>query len=353
MNIKRKNTAYSLLDLALVSAGNTAKDTYLNSLELAQKVEQLGYTRYWLAEHHNAVSIASSATVVLIGYIAQGTTSIRVGSGGIMLPNHSSLIVAEQFGTLGSLYTDRIDLGIGRAPGTDQVTAFAIRPDHIQALHKFPEEINTIQQYFSCDNHTAKVRAPVAEGVQVPLYILGSSTNSAYLAAKKGLPYAFASHFAPAQLMDALTIYRNNFQPSEHLQAPYTIAGINVIAADTNEAAEKMSTTLLRAILGILTNNRACLQPPTEMNTEMRQIAQHPAIRQMLQHCFVGNKERVKQQTLSFLEQTKVDEVIVATHVYDAEDRIHSYELFAEVMKEVNEKIEQRSEHREQRLDSF
>jgi len=336
MNTYSKNISYSILDLALISEGSSPSDTFKNSLELAKTAEGLGYTRYWLAEHHNAISIASSATVVLIGYIAEGTEKIRVGSGGIMLPNHSSLIVAEQFGTLGSLYPNRIDLGLGRAPGTDQVTAHAIRSDHMQALYKFPEEIEHIQRYFSCDNQDSKVRAPVAEGVQVPLYILGSSTDSAHLAAKKGLPYAFASHFAPAQLMAALAIYRNNFQPSEYLKEPYTIAGINVIAADNQKAAEKMSTTLIRAILGILTNNRACLQPPTEMNTELRQIAQHPAIQQMLKYCFVGNKTQVKEQTSAFLEKTQVDELIVATHVFDAQDRLYSYELFAGVMKELN-----------------
>jgi len=336
MKIINKSISYSILDLALVSEGSTPNDTFKHSLELAQAAENLGYTRYWLAEHHNAISIASSATVVLIGYVAEGTKTIRVGSGGIMLPNHSSLIVAEQFGTLGSLYPNRIDLGLGRAPGTDQATALAIRSDHIQALYKFPEEIDTIQQYFSCDNSAAKVRAPVAEGVQMPLYILGSSTDSAYLAAKKGLPYAFASHFAPAQLMNALAIYRNNFQPSDSLKEPYTIAGINVVAADSEEEAKKMSTTLIRAILGILTNNRACLQPPTAMTAELHKIAQHPAIRQMLQYCFVGNKEQVQQQTQAFLAQTEVDELIVATHVYDSKDRIHSYELFAEAMEELN-----------------
>lgn len=210
MATTEKNIPYSVLELATVAAGSTPGDALKNSLELARKAEEMGYTRFWLAEHHNMVSIASSATSVLISYIAAGTKKIKVGSGGIMLPNHSPLIVAEQFGTLGALFPDRIDLGLGRAPGTDQVTAHAIRSDRMQSVYKFPEEVSQIQQYFSPDNRAAQVRATVAEGVGVPIYILGSSTDSAYLAAEKGLPYAFASHFAPGQLFEALSIYYNN-----------------------------------------------------------------------------------------------------------------------------------------------
>lgn len=336
MTNNNTKTNYSILDLALISEGSNPQETFKNSLALAQAAENLDYTRFWLAEHHNAISIASCATAVLIGYIAEGTEKIRVGSGGIMLPNHSSLIVAEQFGTLGSLYPNRIDLGLGRAPGTDQATAYAIRSDHMQAAHKFPEEIQKIQQYFAVDNSKSRVRAPVAEGVQVPIFILGSSTDSAHLAARKGLPYAFASHFAPAQLMEALSIYRNEFQPSSFLKEPYTLAGINVIAADNREYAEQISTTLIRAILGIITGNRARLQKPTPMTSELRQVAQHPAIRQMLNYCFVGDSQQVKQQTKAFLDQTRVDELIVASHVYNPMDRIKSYQLFATVMKELN-----------------
>src|SRR5690554_2244928 len=220
--MKTKKILYSILDLALVSKDNTLKQTFNNVLKLAQHAENYGYTRYWLAEHHNAPNIASSATSVLIGYVAEGTKTLRIGSGGVMLPNHSPLIVAEQFGTLGSIYPNRIDLGLGRAPVTDQVTALAIRSDRMEAVYKCPEEIAQIQQYFSAENSSSKVRATVAEGVEVPIYILGSSTDSAYLAALKGLPYAFASHFAPAQLFEALSIYYNNFQPSANLKEPYT-----------------------------------------------------------------------------------------------------------------------------------
>jgi luciferase family oxidoreductase group 1 len=327
---------YSILELAAVSAGSSPADTFEHSLTLAQKAEDLGYKRFWLAEHHNMVSIASSATAVLIGHIAQGTKKIRVGSGGIMLPNHSPLIVAEQFGTLGNLHPDRIDLGLGRAPGTDQVTANAIRSDRMQAAHKFPQEVEQIQKFFSLKNRTSHVRASVAEGIDVPVYILGSSTDSAYLAAKKGLPYAFASHFAPSQLFEALNIYRENFQPSSFLNEPYTIAGMNVIAADTDVEAERISTTLIRMMLGVMTGQIDYLQEPTDMTAELRGLAQNPAFERMLKYAFVGSKETVKEKTQEFLTKTEVDEVMVASHIYHPEDRIKSYQLFSEIMNELN-----------------
>ena len=332
-----KNIAYSILDLAIVSKGVSLKETFNNCLTLAQKAEAAGYTRYWLAEHHNSKSVGSTATAVLIGYIAQGTKTIRVGSGGIMLPNHAPLIVAEQFGTLGSLYPNRIDLGLGRAPGTDQVTAHEIRSDHLQAAHSFPKEIEKIQQYFSLENVQAKVRATVAEGVEVPIYILGSSQDSAHLSAKKGMPYAFASHFATAKLMQALAIYRAEFQPSEILQKPYTMAGVNIIVAETDEAAERIFTSMLRMIIGLLTGKRDYMQAPTEMTEELKEMSQHPAVNQMLKYSFIGSKETVKAQVLDFLEETKVDELIAVTNIYDAKDREVSYELFGEIMKEINE----------------
>ncbi|CAN5894567.1 LLM class flavin-dependent oxidoreductase [soil metagenome] len=336
MTEKQKTIPYSLLELASVAKGSTPADTFPNSLDLAQKAEEMGYHRFWLAEHHNMISIASSATSVLIGYIAGGTKKIRVGSGGIMLPNHSPLIVAEQFGTLGSLYPGRIDLGLGRAPGTDQVTAHAIRSDRMHSVYKFPEEVSEIQQYFSLDNRRAKVRATVAEGVEVPVYILGSSTDSAHLAAKKGLPYAFASHFAPTHLFEALRIYHNEFQPSEFLAEPYTIACINVIAADTDEEAERLSTTLIRMMLGVLTGQIGYMEAPMDMMPELRQIAQDPAFQRMLKYAFVGSKETVKKKTEDFLEETRVNELMVVSHMYDHQDRVKSYRIFSEIMKEMN-----------------
>ncbi|MCX2837687.1 LLM class flavin-dependent oxidoreductase [Salinimicrobium sp. MT39] len=324
---------YSILELASVGAGSSIEQTFKDSLDLAQKAEDMGYTRFWLAEHHNMVSIASSATSVLIGHIAGGTKKIRVGSGGIMLPNHSPLIVSEQFGTLGSLYPNRIDLGLGRAPGTDQVTAHAIRSDRMQAVYKFPEEISEIQQYFSAENAKSQVRAAVAEGVDVPIYVLGSSTDSAHVAAEKGLPYAFASHFAPAQLFEALNIYYNKFQPSKYLDKPYTIACINVIAADTDEEAENISTTLIKMMLGVMTGNIDYMQPPVKMNSELRDLAANPAFQRMLKYAFIGSKETVKEQTSKFLKETGVNEVMVASHIFDHNDRLKSYKIFSEIMK--------------------
>ncbi len=332
----KKQIEYSILDLAIVSQGTTLKETFDHALSLAQAAEAEGYTRYWLAEHHNSVAIGSSATSILIGKIAEGTKKIRVGSGGIMLPNHSSLIIAEQFGTLGILYPHRIDLGLGRAPGTDQETAKAIRSDFYQAAMSFPEEVQKIQHYFSSDNANAKVRATVAEGVEVPIYILGSSTDSAHLAAKKGLPYAFASHFATTHLMNALKTYHQEFQPSDVLEKSYTLAGVNIIVADTDEEAERISTSLYRMIIGLLTGNRGYMQAPTEMTDELRELSQNPSVHQMLKYSFIGSKETVKKQVKQFIADTQVDELIAVTNIYDGNDRIKSYQLFAEIMRELN-----------------
>ena len=252
----QQNIVYSILELAIVSQGQSIQQTLRNSLALAKAAEEYHYKRIWFAEHHNSDNIGSSATSLLIGYIAENTSIIRVGSGGIMLPNHSPLIIAEQFGTLAHLYPGRIDLGLGRAPGTDQLTASAIRSDFYQAAQAFPEEVEKIQQYFSLENKRSSVRAAIAEGTDVPLYILGSSTDSAHLAAKKGLPYAFASHFASTHLLQALQIYHQEFRPSEALQQPYTLAGINVLVADTDEEADQLFTSLIRMFVGVLTGAR-------------------------------------------------------------------------------------------------
>ena len=335
--MKTPHTFYSILDLALVSEGHTMKETFNNVLELAQHAETFGYTRYWLAEHHNAPNIGSSATSVLIGYVAEGTNTLRIGSGGIMLPNHSPLIIAEQFGTLASLYPNRIDLGLGRAPGTDRATAEAIRSDFMLAAHSFPKEIEKIEAYFSKENASSKVRAPVAEGVEVPLYILGSSTDSAYLAAKKGLPYAFASHFATIHLWEALAIYRKEFQASKVLNKPYVMAGVNIIIADTDEEAQRLSTSLIRMIVGIFTGNRDYVQAPTAMTADLQEMLQHPQVHQMLKYSFIGSKATVKAQIKEFMEQTQADELIAVTNIYDVKDRIRSYQLFAEIMKELND----------------
>jgi len=335
--MKTETIAYSILELALVPKGSTIKETLNNSLTLAREAEACHYKRYWFAEHHNSAYVGSNAPSILIGYVAENTQTIRVGSGGIMLPNHSPLVIAEQFGTLGHLYPGRIDLGLGRAPGTDMPTAQAIRSDFMQAAQSFPQEIAKIQTYFSVANKDSKVRAAIAEGTGVPLYILGSSTDSAHLAANEGLPYAFASHFASTHLLNALDIYRNEFQPSEFLDQPYTMAGVNVFVADTDEDAEKLFTTLIRMFVGVLTGNTEALHPPTEMTDDLKEVLQHPAVQQMLKYSFVGSKETVKVQVQSFLKDTKVNELIMVSTAYDIKDRIKSTRLFAEIMTEINE----------------
>ncbi|WP_366187550.1 LLM class flavin-dependent oxidoreductase [Flavobacterium ovatum] len=333
-----KPIAYSILDLAVVTKGSSINDTIKNTVSLAQKAEEFGYTRYWLAEHHNMPAIASTATAILIGHVAQATTTLKLGSGGIMLPNHSPLIVAEQFGTLGTMYPNRIDLGIGRAPGTDQETARAIRSDFMDAAHSFPEEIEKIQKYFSINNQNAKVRAPVAEGVSVPIFILGSSTDSAHLAARKGLPYAFASHFATAQLFPALEIYRKEFMPSPELEKPYILAGINIFVADTDQEAERMATSFIKMIVSLLTGaKREALDEACDMTPELRETLEHPAVKQMTLYTFIGSKSKVKNELKDFLDKTGVDELIVTTNCHNQKSRIKSYQLVAEIINELND----------------
>ena len=333
----KQNIEYSILELAIVSQGQSIQQTLHNALALAREAEANKYKRIWFAEHHNSENIGSSATSILIGYVAENTRTIRVGSGGIMLPNHSPLIIAEQFGTLAHLYPNRIDLGLGRAPGTDQPTAQAIRSDFFKAAHQFPEEVTKIQQYFSPENKHASVRATIAEGTSVPLYILGSSTDSAHLAAKKGLPYAFASHFATTYLHQALKIYKEEFQASEFLSKPYTMAGINVFIADTDEEAERLLTSLIRMFVGVLTGAREPLQPPTEMTDDLKEIFQHPTLNQMLKYSFAGSKETVKKKIKAFLAETGVNELIAVAAMYDTQARLKSARLFAEIMSEINE----------------
>ncbi len=330
-------TKYSILDLAVVSRGQTLPQTFANLLDLARQAEADGYERLWLAEHHNSVSVASSAPSILIGHVAAGTTTLRVGSGGVMLPNHSPIVVAEQFGTLGQLYPGRIDLGLGRAPGTDQATAHAIRSDFMQAAQSFPRDIEQIQRFFSPDNASSPVRATVAEGADVPIYILGSSTDSAHLAAAKGLPYAFASHFATAHLTEALRIYRQEFVASPALAAPYVMTGVNVVVADTDAAAQRLYTSLLQMFIGLVTGQRDYLQPPTEMTADLRQARAHPVLQQMLRYSFVGSKATVKRQIRAFLDDIDADELIVSTAMYAHADRLRSYALFGEIMAELND----------------
>jgi len=324
---------YSVLDLATVVEGKTPADTFRTSLTLAQHIEKLGFTRFWLAEHHNMISVASSATSVLIGYIAGGTTTLRVGSGGIMLPNHSPLVIAEQFGTLASLYPGRIDLGLGRAPGTDQVTAMAIRGERFNAAHDFPQDILKLQAFFSADNSSSRVRAIPGEGLDIPIWILGSSTDSARLAAAMGLPYAFASHFAPAQFLTAINIYRQNFKPSAVLANPYVIACLNVVAADTDEEATRLATSLQQMFVGVITGKPRLLQPPVNDIDEIWSDYEAEAVSQMLALSFVGGPEKIKEEMQDFLEKTQIDEVMMTSNIYDQQAKLHSYELFSKILK--------------------
>ena len=326
---------YSVLDLAAVADGHTPADTFRNSLDLARYVEKLGYTRYWVSEHHNMAGVASSSPQILIGYLAGGTSTIRVGSGGIMLPNHAPLIVAEQMGTLATLYPGRIDLGLGRAPGTDPVASRAIRGAAAFTAPDFPGDIRQLQTYFSAKNRSGQVRAIPGEGVDVPMYILGSSTESAYLAGKLGLPYAFASHFAPTQFMAAIERYRANFEPSEVLQEPYIIACVNVIGADTDAEAEFQATTLKQMMLGVVSGRRKLMQPPVENMDKLWSPAERQQVEHMLSLSFVGGRDRLESLVQQFVEQTGVNELMASSHLYDHAARLRSYEVFADAMEAV------------------
>jgi luciferase family oxidoreductase group 1 len=330
---KLSDIKYSVLDLATVVQGTTPADTFKKSMEVAQLAEKVGYTRYWFAEHHNMISVASSATSVLIGYIAGGTSKIRVGSGGIMLPNHSPLVVAEQFGTLASLYPGRIDLGLGRAPGTDQVTALAIRGENFNAAHNFPRDIVKLQNYFSEENASSKVRAIPGEGLDIPIWVLGSSTDSAKVAAAMGLPYAFASHFAPTYFLEAIKIYRDSFKPSEFLKEPYVMACVNVVVADTDAEAERLATSVKQFFMGVVTGKRQLLPPPVRSMDDIWNVFEEEAVMQMLAYSFIGGPEKVKNELTSFIEQTGIDEVMATSHIFDHQSRMYSYKVFADILK--------------------
>jgi luciferase family oxidoreductase group 1 len=332
-NTKLSEIPFSVLELATITQDSSTTETFTKSLELAQCVEKFGYKRFWLSEHHNMVSVASSATSVLIGYIASGTSTMRVGSGGIMLPNHSPLAVAEQFGTLESLYPGRIDLGLGRAPGTDQLTAMALRGDFFNNAQEFPQNVLKLQTYFSEENSNAKVRAIPGEGLDIPMWILGSSTDSAQLAGVLGLPYAFASHFAPAQFFAAIDLYRKIFRPSKRLEKPYVMACVNVIAADTDPEAHRLATSLYQMFLGIVTGIRKPLQPPVDSMDHIWTEEQKAYLDQMLSLSFIGSRETIKKDLQEFIKRTQIDEIMIISNIYDQKAKIHSYELFAEIMK--------------------
>ncbi|RNB52650.1 LLM class flavin-dependent oxidoreductase [Brevibacillus gelatini] len=325
----------SVLDLAPIVEGSTAAQSFQNSLDLAQKVEKWGFHRYWLAEHHAMPSVASSATAVLIGYIAGGTSTIRVGSGGIMLPNHAPLIIAEQFGTLESLYPGRIDLGLGRAPGADQRTARALRRDLRIGGDDFPELLEELREYLrprTSDNPGA-LRAVPGEGLNIPIWLLGSSDFSARLAGMLGLPFAFAGHFSPNYTLPALQTYRQCFRPSEVLSEPYAMLGVNVMAADTDELAERLATSHYQAFLNLIRGDLKPIQPPVDNMDELWSEFEKMSVLAQLRSSIIGNPDTVKHKLQELLEATQADELMITTQMYRHEDRVRSFEIVADVWK--------------------
>ncbi|EDY20493.1 luciferase family protein [Chthoniobacter flavus Ellin428] len=326
-------TLYSLLDLAPIVQGGTATETFRRTLDLAQHAETWGYHRYWLAEHHNIPGIASAATSVLIGHVAGGTKSMRVGSGGIMLPNHAPLVIAEQFGTLESLYPGRIDLGIGRAPGGDQNTARALRRGLGSSGDTFPQDLRELRSYFAPASPFEPVRAIPGAGLSVPIYLLGSSDFSARQAALLGLPFGFASHFAPDYLYEALALYRDHFQPSAQLAKPHVIVGVNVFAAETDAEAARLFTSLQQAFLGMVRGNRSELRPPVDAMQWTE--AEEAYVHRMTRCSAVGSAATIRERLAEIIENTSADELIITAQIFDHGARLRSFELAAEVLREL------------------
>jgi luciferase family oxidoreductase group 1 len=318
----------SVLDLSPIVAGGDAAEAFRRTLDLARHAERLGYNRYWLAEHHNMPGIASAATALVIGHVAAGTSRIRVGAGGIMLPNHAPLIIAEQFGTLASLFPGRIDLGLGRAPGTDQRTLRALRRDP-RSAETFPHDVVELLSYFQDAEPGQAVRAVPGAGLRVPVWLLGSSTFSAQLAAALGLPFAFASHFAPDQLLPALDLYRTGFQPSEWLAKPYAMAGVTVVAADTDSEAQRLFTSLLQQFVALQRGRPILLQPPVDDMHEIWTPQEQLGVAHTLREAIVGGPETVRSGLERFIAETGADEIVVTANIYDHNARLRSYEIVA------------------------
>ena len=324
--------ALSVLDLAPITEGGDVSTTFRNSLSLAQHTERLGYRRFWLAEHHGMPGIASAATAVLIAYIAGGTRTIRVGAGGVMLPNHSPLVIAEQFGTLEALYPGRIDLGLGRAPGSDQATSRALRRDLASHPDQFPQDVVELLDFLS-DEPRQSVQAIPGKGAKVPVWILGSSLFGAQLAAMLGLPYAFASHFAPAQMMQAISLYRAQFKPSAQLAKPYVMLGFNVFAAATDEQAQVLATSMQQAFVNLRTGRPSRLQPPVARYLESLPAQARAMLDEVLSCSAVGSPATVRQALHAFVDRTKADELMVASQIFDHEARLRSYEIAAQALR--------------------
>ncbi|GAM99529.1 bacterial luciferase family protein [alpha proteobacterium U9-1i] len=322
---------FSVLDLAPVVEGGNVRQALQNSRDLAQAAERLGYNRFWLAEHHNMPGIASAATALTIANAAEATKTIRVGAGGIMLPNHAPMLIAEQFGTLEALYPGRIDLGLGRAPGGDMATARALRRTLVGGEDRFPQDVLELMALLGPSAHGQSVRAVPGENTNIPLWILGSSLFGAQLAAALGLPFAFASHFAPAQMMDAIAIYRARFKPSEQLEAPYVMLGFNVFAAPSDEEARFLSTSMMQSFVSLRRGAPGKLQPPREGYEQTLSEAERAQIAFVRECSAVGSPDTVRQAIAAFLKRTGADELIIASHIYDHAARVRSYEIVAEV----------------------
>jgi luciferase family oxidoreductase group 1 len=325
-------TALSVLDLAPITAGSDAAQSFRNSLDLARHAERWGYRRFWLAEHHGMPGIASAATAVVIAYVAGGTESIRVGAGGIMLPNHSPLVVAEQFGTLESMFPRRIDLGLGRAPGSDALVAQALRRTLASDPDQFPQDVLELMNYFAAPVAGQAIRAVPGAGLGVPIYILGSSLYGAHVAAALGLPYAFASHFAPAQMMEAIELYRARFRPSAQLERPYVMLGYNVFAADSDEEARVLVTSAQQGFVNLRSGRPSTIQPPVPGYEETLGGAERALLAQVLSCSAIGSPQTVQRQLHDFIARTAPDEVIVASMIYDHGARLRSYEIAAAVL---------------------
>lgn len=326
---------FSVLDLAPIVAGSTAAESFRRSLDLAQHAEGWGYHRYWLAEHHNIPGVASAATSVVIGYIAGGTQRMRIGAGGIMLPNHAPLVIAEQFGTLESLYPGRIDLGIGRAPGGDGRTARALRRHLGSSADTFPDDLRELQAYFR-GTHEAGVRAIPGDGLNVPLYLLGSSDFSARLAAAMGLPFAFASHFAPQFLHLALELYRSQFRPSDEWATPHVLVGVNVFAADTDAEARRLFTSLQQQFVNLVRGVPGQIAPPLEQMDGHWTEPEADHVNRMLRYSVVGDPSTVRQGLEGILAETAADELILTASTFDHAARLRSFEIAADAARQIN-----------------
>lgn len=323
--------AYSLLDLAPINQGSTPRDALLNALDLARHAETLGYSRYWMAEHHNMTGIASAATPVALGFIAAGTGHIRVGAAGMMLPNHAPLVVAEEFGTLESLYPGRVDLGLGRAPGTDQETLRALRRDHT-AANRFPQDVEELIHYLEPVQPGQRIQAVPGAGTRVPVWILGSSLFGAQLAAAMGLPYAFASHFAPDMLDEALHVYRTRFEPSRFMDAPYAAAAINVFASDEEAEARRLMTSMEQQFIALRRGTPGPLQPPVDDPDSLGNAAERQMARHALKESAVGTPGQVESWINGFLDRTAADEIIVTGQIHNHEARKRSFGIASEAL---------------------